>query len=67
MSSLLVLHGQDMRSSFEFLDQEVSCSFWNLQDLQETLFFGAAGEVPFNDFTAGVISSTDSTSILLLV
>lgn len=33
----------------------------------ETLFLGAAGEVSFDDFTAGVISSTDTTSILLHV
>ncbi|TNN42009.1 hypothetical protein EYF80_047811 [Liparis tanakae] len=33
----------------------------------QTWFLGAAGEVPFDDLTAGVISSTDSTSILLLV
>lgn len=33
----------------------------------ETLFLGAAGEVSFDDFTARVISSTDTTSILLHV
>lgn len=33
----------------------------------ETLFLGAACEVSFDDLTAGVISTTHSTSILLLV
>lgn len=56
-----------MRSPFELLDQQVSGSFGDLQDLQVTLFLGAAGEVSFDDLTAGVISSTDTTSILLLV
>lgn len=36
-------------------------------DVVQTLFLGAAGEVSFDDLTAGVISSTDSTSVLLLV
>lgn len=35
--------------------------------LPQTFFLGAAGEVPFDDLTAGVVSTTDATSVLLLV
>lgn len=95
MESHLYPLTQDVRSPLKLLDQQVSGSFRNLQDLQETcnnnervrkkqqhshpvpwnmwagvfhtFFLGASGEVSFDDLTPGVISSTDSTSIVLLV
>lgn len=67
VARLLVLHGQDVRGSLQLLDQQVSCSFGYLQDLQVTLLLGAAGEVSFDDLTAGVVAATNATSILLQV
>lgn len=73
---------QQMPGSFgDLQDLHVTCIIklllhWNIFQtassrttcfLSETLFVGAAGEVSFDDLTAGVVSSTDPTSILLLV